>query len=82
MIPPAECQRDPPALQAYNPGPLPPASQELAHARAVADSTISYADEVRTQYEDVRLVGVRCAEFNRRTAEEQQARYRGGRDVQ
>lgn len=71
VIPPAECQADEPEVPAFQPGPLPPPEDEVAHARAAADQAISYADEVRTEANDRRIVHNRCAGWSRRTAEEQ-----------
>lgn len=72
VIPPAECQQDPtPVPVLDNSAPLPPPAQAVAHARAVADRAIGYADQVRTHDEDQTLVRRRCAAWARQTAHDQ-----------
>lgn len=71
MIPPAECQQEPAPIEPFVLGALPPPAEAIRHARAVADQSIDYADRVRTEAEERRLVQARCADFNRRTAAEQ-----------
>lgn len=57
----------------FNPGPLPPASEQVLHLQAVADAALQFADEIATEAADQRLVAQRCAQWARDTAAEQLA---------